>query len=311
MKIIITHDSPDLDGITSIWLIRKFLPGWNEAGIRYVPAGEKLPGAKGNPVIEKIGENEVIHVDTGFTPLDHHETGDEKVCAASLTWDYVRLEFEKTNIGEGADERSDGARLRAERDKGGQKWQRKTQAIDRIVKVVVDIDHFKEVFWGDPTADFHEFSLVNILEGLKIQKPGQNDYYVEFTINCLEAILHEFENRIWAEEEIKKGQEFETKFGKALALETVNDSAVKLAQKTGYVLAVRKDPRKGYLRIKARPGTDIDLTNVYEKLSKMDPSATWFLHASKKMLLNGSVKNPKMRPTKLSLNDIMSVLKTL
>jgi hypothetical protein len=43
----------------------------------------------------------------------------------------------------------------------------------------------------------------------------------------------------------------------------------------------------------------------------MDPQATWFLHVSKKMLLNGSPKNPKMKPTKLPLNDIIEVLKTI
>jgi len=293
MKIIVTHDSPDLDGITGIWLIRKFLPGWNEAQVKYVPAGDKLPGAKADSVIEKIGENEVIHVDTGMGPLDHHQTDDQNVCGASLTWDYVREEFEKVNLGE------------------GEKWEDKKKAIDRIVKVVVDIDHFKEAMWPDAIADYYEFFLENILEGLKSQKPNQNDYYIEFTINCLEAILHVFEARIWAEEEIEKAQKFQTSKGKALGLETINDASVKLAQRMGYVLAVRKDPRKGYIRIKARPDSGIDLTPVYEKLKKMDPEATWFLHASKKMLLNGSVKNPKMRPTKLNLDAIIEVLRKI
>ena len=76
-------------------------------------------------------------------------------------------------------------------------------------------------------------------------------------------------------------------------------------------MVVRKDPRKGYVRIKARPESKVDLTLVFEKLSKMDPDATWFLHISKKMLLNGSVKNPKMRPTKLKLGDIIKVLEGL
>jgi hypothetical protein len=40
----------------------------------------------------------------------------------------------------------------------------------------------------------------------------------------------------------------------------------------------------------------------------MDPNATWFLHVGKKMLLNGTVKNPKMIPTKLRLSDIIRVL---
>jgi histidine triad (HIT) family protein len=44
-------------------------------------------------------------------------------------------------------------------------------------------------------------------------------------------------------------------------------------------------------------------------LSKMDPQATWFLHVSGKMLLNGTSKNPTMKPTNLSLSDIIEVLK--
>jgi hypothetical protein len=84
----------------------------------------------------------------------------------------------------------------------------------------------------------------------------------------------------------------------------------------GYVVVVRRDPRKGYLRIKAKPNKSdddkgVDLTLTCEKLSKMDPQATWFLHVSKKMLLNGSPKNPKMKPTKLPLNDIIEVLKNI
>ena len=56
---------------------------------------------------------------------------------------------------------------------------------------------------------------------------------------------------------------------------------------------------------------DIDLTLVYEKLKKMDPQATWFLHVGRKMLLNGTPKNPKMVPTKLSLTDIIKVLESV
>ena len=90
----------------------------------------------------------------------------------------------------------------------------------------------------------------------------------------------------------------------------------------GYVIVVRKDPRKGYVRIKAKPlstinnqqstiNKNIDLTLVYERLKKMDPQATWFLHIGRKMLLNGSVKNPKMKPTKLSLTEIIKVLEKI
>lgn len=285
MKIVVTHSSPDMDAITSAWLVKKFLPGWENSTVKFVPAGDRINGNKNaTDVIEKIGEDEVIHVDTGLGPLDHHQTASDKVCGASLAFDFV-----KKNIADP-----------------------KLSAVERMVRVIVDIDHFKEVFRKDPLADYHEFDLAGILDGLKLQLPGQDDYYVEFVSKCLDAVLHEFENRIWAEKEIAdNGKKFETRFGKGIGFETINDSVVKLAQKMGYAIAARKDPRKGYVRIKVRPDSKIDLTLAFEKLKKIDPDATWYLHVSKKMLLNGSVKNPKMKPTTLSLEKIIKVLKTI
>ena len=307
MRIIVIHSSPDLDAITSAWLIKRFLPGWEDAVVRFVPAGERILNSEfriqnSEDPIEKIGEDEVIHADTGLGPLDHHQTADTNVCAASLTLDYVKRTFNNKH-----------STINRE----------KAQALDRMVRVVVDIDHFKEVFWKDATSDYHEFSLIGILDGLKVQKPDQDGYYVDFVMQCLDAVLHEFENRIWAEREIEeKGKKFKTRFGRGIGFETINDTVIKLSQKMGYVIVIRKDPRKGYVRVKAKPSQiengklkmengDIDLTLVYEKLKKIDPDATWFLHVGKKMLLNGSVKNPKMRPTKLSLDYIIKVLKEI
>jgi hypothetical protein len=299
MKIVVTHNSPDWDAITSVWLIKRFLPGWEDAEVKFVPAGQRLANSQlitDNNPIEKIKDDEVIHVDTGLGPLDHHQTSSDKVCGASLSWDYVKIsndQLRHTN----------------------EKMKERIEAIDRIVKVVVDIDHFKEVFWPDASADYHEFSLFGLLEGLKIKNPDQDSLYVEKGMEWLDCIVHNFENRIWAEKEMKeKGQEFATRFGKALAVETINDSFLKLAQKMGYVIVVRKDSRKGYVRIKARPANekgDIDLTLVYEQLQKMDPKATWFLHVSKKMLLNGTPKNPKMIPSTLTLQEIVNVVKKI
>lgn len=345
MKTIVTHTSPDLDAITSVWLIKRFLKGWEDAQVKYVPAGERLSGDKSlraasdarqglsrfqtgsrslsesrqpsfdlkdsTPAstfsslaatqtlspIEKIGGDEVIHVDTGLGPLDHHQTPSDKVSAASVTWDFIKIQNSEFKI------------------QNSEKIKSKTEAIDRIVRVIVDIDHFKEVFWKDPEADHYEFNLIGILDGLKLLKPDQDEYYTEFVMEALDALLHEFENRIWAEKEIKEnGTVFKTRYGRGIGFESINDTVIKLAQKMGYVLVVRKDPRKGYVRIKSLPTTkdvDIDLTLAYEQLRKMDPEATWFLHVGRKMLLNGTAKNPKMKPSKLPLSDIIKVLKSV
>ncbi len=301
MKIIVTHASPDWDAIGSVWLLKKFLPGWQDALVEFVPAGqrsERLAVFNDKVPNEKViitGEDEIIHVDTGLLPLDHHQTPDKSVCAASLVWDFVREEIEKTQT-----------ELKAE----------KQEAVDRIVRVIVAIDHFREVFWDNPTADYHEFSLLGVLEGLKQLYPDQDQLYIDYGIQSLEALEHNFENRIWAEHEIaEKGIIFQIKNGRAIGFETVNDTVLKLAQKMGFLLVVRKDPRKGYVRIKLRPSEkeedDLDLTPAYEKLKELDPQASWFLHVSKKMLLNGTPKNPKMVPTKMSLSEIISVLEKI
>lgn len=300
MRIIVTHKSPDWDAISSVWLIKRFLPNWENAKIMFVPAGERLPVSKlqvpdndESHAIERIGTDEIVHVDTGFGPLDHHQTNNMLVCGASRTWDFVKKHHE-----------------------GNEKWFLKADAIERIVNIIVAIDHFQEVYWGEAAADYHEFSLLGILEGLKYQKPNDDDFYTVFGMECLDALLYDFENRAWAEREIKeKGYEFETRFGKAIGIETMNDTVLKLAQKMGYAVVIRKDPKSGFVRIKASPekvgeeGKGADFTLVSEQLKKMDPDATWYLHVSKKMLLNGTTKNPKMVPTKLSLQQIMNVVK--
>lgn len=300
MKIIVTHISPDWDAITSVWLLKKYLSGWQDATIKFVPAGQGLNNTdpkvySSESIIEQYGDDEVIHVDTGLGPLDHHQTQDKDISAASLTWEYVQRSLKKA-----------GDNL-TDLHKG---------AVSRVIKFVVDTDHFKEVFWADPAADYHEFTLLGLMDGLKYHKPGQDIFYVDFGIQCLEAMVADFENRIWAEQEInEKGIKFETRFGPGIGFETLNDTVLKLAQKMGYVVVIRKDPRKGYIRIKTLPDKHgekgADLTLIYEQLKKIDPQATWFLHVSKKMLLNGTPKNPKMIPTKLSLIDIIKVVEKI
>ena len=297
MRRIVTHTSPDMDAITSAWLIKRYLSGWEDAEIRFVPAGDRIgnltpeQATKLTEPIELIGGNEVLQVDTGLGPLDHHQTSDKNTCGASLTFDFVKKSVKENTFNP-----------------------EKLEALETIVKYVIEVDHFKEVFRPDPLALYQNFSITDILDGLKYQHPNDDRYYVEFISLCLDALVHEMENNVWAQKEIKeKGIEFETKWGKGLGVETINDTVVKMAQLMGYIIVIRRDPRKGYVRIKTKPDSDgqkgIDLTLTSEKLKKMDPSATWFLHVSKKMLLNGTPKNPKMKPTKLSLNDIIGVLK--
>lgn len=305
MHIIVAHTSPDWDAIGSVWILKRFLPGWENAKVEFVPAGDRSPRVAhqekeaNEKVIVETKDGKIIHVDTGLTPLDHHQDKNTTVCSTSKCWEYVQKENEYFHAGVSSQKKED-----------------KIQSISRIVDYIVALDHFQEVFWENPSSMIHEFSLYGILEGMKALHPSQDELYLSWGMEILDAMVHRIESRIWAEKEIAQGKEFNTKWGKGLGLETINDSVIKLAQKMGYVVVIRRDPRKGYVRIKALPykegvTKDVDLALVKEQLAKMDPDATWFLHVSRKMLLNGTPKNPKMIPTKLSLQQIIGVLSSI
>ncbi len=273
MKTIVAHIGPDLDAIAAIWLIKTFFPGWEEAMLAFVPAGTTLEDKSpdDNP--------EIIHVDTGFGKFDHHQNNDD-TCAALKVYEEVKRIH-------GAD-----------------------SAMERLLAVVNDVDHFREVFFPNPTADFWDLGLVTQIDGWRLIYSDNPIKIVDLGMQALDGIYKTFQNKVWAEKELKeKGVEFITQWGKGIGVETTNDEVVHLAQKMGYAVAVRKDSNKGYLRIKSLPKDEIDLTGVYNTLKSEEPDATWFLHASRHMVLNGSSKNPDMRPTKKTLQQIIDVVK--
>lgn len=273
MKTIVAHLGPDLDAITSIWLVKMFWVGWEEASFAFVPAGKTLND------MPPDSDPDILHVDTGFGKYDHHQTSDD-TCAAMLVYEEV-----KKHHGE-------------------------DKALERMVAVVNDIDHFREVFFPNPNGDIWGFGLHTVIDGWRYMYADNQLKIVELGLSALDAIYKTMQNKVWAEVELEKnGIEFDTKWGKGIAFETVNDEVIHVAQKKGFVLVVRKDPRKLYLRIKALPIKDIDLTFLYERLKKEEPTATWFLHASHHMVLNGSAKNPDMKPSQRPLAEIIEVIK--
>ncbi len=272
MKTIVTHFAPDLDAICSVWLLKTFVPDLKEAAIAFVPAGKTLNG------MVPDGNPDIIHVDTGFGKFDHHQTSDD-TCAALLVY---------------------------------QSLGKRDEALERLLHVVNDVDHFKEVFYPNPTADFYDLSLPVIIDGLQFSMADNPVGMMERVMDCLDGIYKMFQNKVWAEKDITENAiQFDTKFGKAFGIETVNREVVHYGQKMGFILVVRKDPKNGNAAIKTVPKDDIDLTAVYESLLKKDPTATWFLHPSHHMLLNGSAKNPDMKPTTLSLEALIAEVKTI
>lgn len=278
MKTIVAHVSVDLDAISSAWLIKRFRPHWENAQLKFVPAGTTLDN-------KPPDENpEIAHVDTGLGMFDHHQIKDHNLCAAKRVFDYLVKEkhIKKHDI----------------------------EPLSRMVDFVVQIDNFKEAFWPDPTADVYDFALHQIIEGIK-GNVTHDEERCELGFQMLDGVLQIFRNKVRAEEEIKKGLIFKSHWGRSLALETRNEEAMRLAILSGFDLVVRKDIERGNVRIKTRPDEKLDLTPLHEKLKAADPEATWFLHVSKNMLLNGTSKNPTMKPSKLPLQKVIEIVKKI
>lgn len=274
-KTIVTHISPDFDGIPAIWLLKKFHPKFADAKIAYVPAGSTLNN-------EPVDSNpDIVHVDTGMGRFDHHQS-DDFTCGAKLVYEWL--------IEEGYIRRDD-------------------EAMARLIEVVTELDHGWDNWkWSEAASDRWEFCLPNILVGWKILYSRQDEDYIAWTMRALEAVYKILQQKAAAEKELERATKFATRWGEGLALESDNGMMLDLGIKRGLALIVTRDPKKGFVRITGSNKYNVDLTQAYEEFRKLDPAATWFLHASKVLLRNGSTRNPTMVPTKLKLEEVVKVL---
>jgi len=280
MKKIITHINPDLDAVASVWLIKRFLPGWEEAEVEFVEAtasGKKIAGVDEDP--------NVLFVDVGRGRLDHHQTG-EYLSATKLCFDYI-LAARKNQLLKPLEQ----------------------EALGKIVKIITQIDTASDLKWKEISQVRYQFYLHILIEGLR--GLGEADLQViEFGFRALDAVLLNLKNKIRAEEELKNGIEFQTSWGKGIAVESGNKHVLWTGETLGYAIVVKKDPERGGVQIYSRPDSKVDLRKAYKKVRKMDPESDWFLHATHRLLLNEASVNPNMRPTKLSLAQIIEVLKS-
>ncbi len=275
-KIIVTHISPDFDGIPAIWLLRKFHPEFKNARVELVPAGDNTLG---NQPVDS--DPDVLHVDVGGGKFDHHKTN-EFTCGTKLVFEHL--------IREG---------YIAEDD----------EALRRIVTVITELDHGWDGYkWPEPASDRWEFSLHNVLSGLKMAFPRNNEKYIQWVSDSLDGVYLIMQSKVKAQKEVEKGLVFKTRWGKGVAVVTKNDGVMDAGIKEGYALVVRKDPDEGYVRVTGSNAHEVDFTKAYKMITKVDKVGHWFLHASGVLLRNGSTRNPTMKPTKMTIEEVVAIL---
>lgn len=275
-KIIVTHFNPDFDAVATLWLIKRFLKGWKEAELKFTPPGKYL--IDDQPV---DSNPDILYVDTGLGKFDHHQTNDF-ICAATLVWEEIKKETGKED-----------------------------QAIERLVEIVNQVDHARDLTWPEADDDRYEMMLHMILEGFKRvgSEEETSQRIIDFGLKALDGAYRMYQEKVDAEKQLENGQKFKTRWGKAVALETKNDGVLFLGEKKGYCLVVQLTSNTGHLKIYGRGDKGIDLTKVWKEFKKKDPEPFWFLHSSKVILANGSRRQPDYQPTKLSLDEVIEILK--
>ena len=284
-KLLVTHHAPDLDAIGSVWMLKRFdAQHYNTAKLAFVNPGQTLS----IPQIEQMGiePHEVTHVDTGLGEFDHHQAdrGLLHVSATSLTYDHV-------------------CELHPEL--------KEDAALKELSDFITEIDHFGEIHWAEADSPRYCFMLHELIRGSELGDRHDDEAQVNFGMQCLDYAYAVLTQQIAAVEQIQMvGQPFELPIGPCLAIETSNDDTIKLAQKKGYVLVAKKDPKLGNVRIKVRPDSDVTLEKLRDAILKKDVIGTWYYHAGGKMLINGSQKARNQTPSPLTLQEIVELIQT-
>lgn len=283
-QLIVTHHAPDLDAIGATWMLKRFEPQkYADAKSAFVDPGKTISIDEAHALGFEL--HDVTHVDTGLGRFDHHQPdrGLLNISATSLVYDFVCSRNKSLD--------SD-------------------QALQTLSEFITEIDHFNEIHW--PEAGNYRYSLMlhEIIRGIEFIEPHDDDSQMHFGLQCLDSAYAVLTQQIKAREIIEeKGQPFTIGTLKCLALETRNDDTIKIAQKQGYDLVIKKDPKLGHIRVKLRPDGPYNLKALHSAVTQRDTTGSWFYHASGKMLINGSRKHTSQVASPLTLDEIVTLAK--
>ena len=281
-KLIVTHHAPDLDAIGSTWILQRFeAKKYADAKIAFVNPGTTISIDAAHELGFEL--HNVIHVDTGLGRFDHHQPqrADTNTSATSLVYDYIC-----------------SRNPQLEND----------QPLQIISEFITEIDHFGEIYWENAGDYKYTMMIHELIRGIEFTHPHDDDSQMQFGLKCLDAAYAALTQQVKAKEIIEeKGQNFKINNLNCLALETRNDDTIKVAQKQGYDLVIKKDPKQGNIRIKLRPDTKIVLKKLHDAVLQADTVGYWFYHASGKMLINGSQKHKDQKASPLSLEEVIQL----
>jgi len=229
----------------------------------------------------KGGLNEVdtLYIGVGMGKYDEHK-GDVDESAMSLVWKDIKSQ----NL--------------------GSKDNFEEKAIDEMVKWNTLYDTAKM-----PYGEWDDFSVEAFIRSYE-NSPADSLKTVELGAQILDRILPVLIRKQHSLADWDKRIDFESKWGKSMG---IGSSAFKktLAYRQGYQVVIQHDPKDNFMGVTAPGLSDVDLEPVYLKLKEADPEADWFLHQGHKMVLCGAGSAPDVTRTKLTLDQVIEIVKSI
>jgi hypothetical protein len=130
----------------------------------------------------------------------------------------------------------------------------------------------------------------------------------ELGVSLCEALLLSCVNLVELEVDWEKRIEFDSVYGRAVALVTSARDADSFAYSKGFDLVVYVDRERRYHNIRAAADTEIDLTPVWLEIQRIEPGASWYFHHSKRMLICGGDLTRDAKPSRLTVEWLIDML---
>lgn len=270
MKTLVTHINPHLDDISAIWLFRKFHPEFKEAKVEFLSQSQ-TENIKGSETKDRV------FFGIGKGRFDEHK-GDLEDCATSLVWKEIKLK------------------------KLAPSDEFETRAYTEFIKYSFLVDTAKL-----PAGDYDSYRLDSFIRSYE-DSPKDSLATVELGSKILDRIIPKLIRKQHGLTEWEKRFEFKSKWGKSVAVLGA-DFSRSYAYSLGFNVVIQLSPKDHFIGITAPGTSDVDLSPVYKKLMEIEPKMGWYLHHSHHMILCGAKSAPDAKRSKLTLKEVIDIIK--
>ncbi|MBI3572911.1 MAG: hypothetical protein HY092_01790 [Candidatus Kerfeldbacteria bacterium] len=268
---LVTHKKPHLDEVVASWLLHAFDPKFSDCDfqfVAYTPTGGVVPPGP-----------EYVALGVGRGQYDEHGLKAGHSCTQLVYEDLMHRGLIPND-----------------------------QFEDKAIEWLVDYAHKEDTGqWELTDPNYTSFSIPAILRGVWLTTK-KDQAIIDQGWSIIDAVMAQLNERAKFLADWDKRIEFDSKWGKAVAVHSTYRAADVFAYHHGFVLRVQSDPTKPFGDFRGDAKSQVDLTPIYELVNAKEPGS-WYLHQSKKILTSNIDPLTGLKPTKYHLQQLIDLVK--